>query len=76
MVTELLVRLKSLFSEISDLIHLAEGAVEWDSMVRISPERAESLADVCDRIRPKLDELSGLLASVAERARQEVKRMR
>ena len=76
MVTELLVRLKSLLNEMGDLIHLATGSAKWETVVRISPERAGKLADVCDEIRPMLDDLSRLLGEVSDRARKEMKELR
>jgi hypothetical protein len=76
MVTELLVRLKTLIGEVTELIRLAVGAAKWETVVRISPERAKSLAEVCAAARPLLDELSGLLADVEKRAREEVEKMK
>jgi hypothetical protein len=75
MVTELLVRLKSLLDESGDLLLLARGASEWDSVVRVSAERARSLAEICARVRPMIAELGALLERVEERALAEAEKL-
>lgn len=76
MVTELLVRLKTMLEGFGELIHLAEGSSRWDTVTRVSAERAMALAEVCSAVRPKLQELGRLLEIVEERARQEAEKLR
>jgi len=76
MVTELLVRLKSLLDGFGELMRLAEGSSRWDTVTRISAERAMALAEICSAVRPKLQELGRILEKVEGRARQEAERLR
>lgn len=75
MIVELLVSLKSLDKHLSHLVSISAAAAEWDTVVRVSADRARSLTAACSKVRPMLVELVRNLERVEVRALAEAQKL-
>lgn len=71
MVTEFLVGLKRCGNILPSLKEAGQKAEEWDCAVRVPPQRARDLADLCQRLAPEIREFADLVERVGRRAERE-----
>lgn len=75
MIVELLVSLKSLDKHLAHLVAISASSAEWETVVRVSSERARSLAAACAKARPMLIQLAENLERVERRALAEARKL-